>query len=118
MEKLKVGVPMVLEPGIKEQLAALAAERESNLSDVAVSILAEHFKFPYESSGIKRRSLGPTRYVELKMPPRLRELLKNAIDREHRRLIEAGRQVPLGMRNEMLNSIFREYFSGDRAAVA
>jgi myo-inositol-1-phosphate synthase len=84
-------------PGeLKRRLAAEVADRDSNLNDVAVGILASRFAVPFEPSG--RKGAPPTGAgdVLLRMPAELKERLQTRA---------AERRINT---NELINEILAE----------
>jgi len=70
-------------PGsIKRALVREVARRGSNLNDVAVQLLSERFGVPFAPSGRRRKAIpGAAGAVVLRMPPGLRQELKDAARR-------------------------------------
>ena len=76
---------------VKERLSADAREREASVNDVAVSILAEHFRVSFKGTG--RRSPGvhtPEGPLLLRVPPALyRKVHAAAVDQSKTQVVES-----------------------------
>jgi transposase-like protein len=65
-------------PDVKEALVALADERDTNMNDVAVELLAEEFGVPYTPRRRRAVPPGDSGDVVLRMPAKLKQKLRTA----------------------------------------
>lgn len=105
---------VTLEPEVKERLAQLADERESNLNDVGVAILAERFDFTYEPTGIRSSGVGPSERVCFEMPLALRDRVNDRLTSENRSRRRRG-EARLNQ-GSFLNAVLRDYLDAQPSA--